>query len=98
MLVKISKTIGGTVNTMNNKSKVLWVIDKKDAIINIIEIFSIYPPLTSRLICQLKFLKVCLKDNSVKSYFINRNLKYSNQLNVIKKFKDKHVTPSYFPS
>lgn len=98
MLVKISNTIGGWVRIVNKNKEVLWIADKKDSIINIIEIFSVYPPLTSRLICQLEFLKICLKNDSINNYLLNRNLKYNNQLNIIKEFNNKHLTPSYFPS
>ena len=98
MLVKISKTIGGWVLIVNKNKEVLWIADKKDSIIDIIDIFSVYPPLTSRLICQLEFLKVCLKNESVNNYLLNRNLKYNNQLNIIKEFNDKHLASSHFPS
>jgi hypothetical protein len=98
MLLKIAKIIGGTVRIVNNKKEVIWVVEKKENIINIINIFTLYPPLTSRLICQLEFMKVCLKDNSIQNYLINRNLKYSNQQNIIKEFNIKEVIPTYFPS
>ena len=57
MLLKIAKIIGGAVKVVNNKKEVMWIVDKKEAIINIINIFDSYPPLTSKLICQLEFLK-----------------------------------------
>jgi hypothetical protein len=97
MLVKIAKTIGGIVRIVNKKKEVVWVVDEKDSIKNIIEIFYVYPPLTSRLTCQLEFLKVCLKDNSIKNYLINRNLKYSNQLEIVKQFNTNYLRPNYFP-
>ena len=96
MLIEIAKIIGGSVKLVNNKKEVIWVVDKKDTIFNIIDIFSIYPPLTSRLICQLNFLKFCLKDNSVNKYLINRNLKYGNQLNIIRELNTNYKLPSYF--
>ena len=98
MLLKIAKTIGGMVKIVNNKKEVIWVADKKENIISIIKIFEIYPPLTSRLTCQLEFLKVCLNNNSVVHYLSNRKLKYINQLNIIKQFSLKKVMPSYYPS
>jgi hypothetical protein len=98
MLLNIARTIGGIVRIVNNKKEVIWVVDKKETILDIINIFSVYPPLTSRLICQLEFLKVCLKNNSVKDYLNNRKLKYNNQLKVIKQFSINNTMPSYFPS
>lgn len=102
MLIRIAKVIGGTVRIVNNKKQVLWVADKKETILDIIDVFANYPPLTSRLTCQLEFLKVCLKDNSVNLYLNNRNLKYSNQLHIIKSFQAKQEAnlfiPHYFPS
>jgi hypothetical protein len=78
MLINISKVIGGIVRVTKKKEDVIWVVDDKKLIINIIDIFRIYPPLTSRLICQLSFLKICLADNSVDTYLKNRNNKYVN--------------------
>ena len=98
MLLIIAKTIGGIVRIVNNKKEVIWVVDKKETITNIVNIFAIYPPLTSRLTCQLEFLKVCLKNTLVKDYLYNRKLKYSNQLNIIKQFSINNVMPSYYPS
>jgi cytochrome c oxidase subunit 1 len=98
MLLKIAKTIGGTVRVVNNKKEVIWVVNKKEIILEIINIFSIYPPLTTKLTCQLEFLKICLKNNSIKDYLSKRNLKYVNQSNVIKEFSLKSIDPSYFPS
>jgi len=72
------------------------VVDKKETILEIINIFNIYPPLTSRLTCQLEFLKVCLKNNSVKNYLNNRKSKYNNQVNIIEQFSTKNFIPSYF--
>jgi len=98
MLVKIAKTIGGTVRVVNNKKEVVWVVDEKFSIKKIIDIFSVYPPLTSRLACQLEFLKICLKDNSINNYLLNRNLKYSSQLEIVKQYNTNYLMPNYFPS
>lgn len=98
MLLKIAKAIGGTVRIVNNNKEVIWVVDKKETIIKIINLFSVYPPLTSRLTCQLEFLQVCLNNDSVIDYLINRKLKYNNQLNIIKQFSLNNVIPSYYPS
>ena len=98
MLIKIAQVIGGTVRVVNNKKEVIWVADKKETINIIIDIFTKYPPLTSRLICQLEFLKVCLKNNSVEKYLFERSFKYSNQLKIVKQFNENFIVPNYFSS
>lgn len=102
MLIKIAKVIGGTVRVVKGNKEVIWVVDKKEIIIPIIDVFAYYPPLTSRSTCQLKFLKVCLKDNSVDLYLKNRKLKYNNQSDIIKLFQAKQKAnlfiPNYFSS
>lgn len=76
-ILKIS--IGGRVNFLK-KEKVLWVVDNQNDIINIIKIFDKYPPMTFRLISQLKFMKICLLDKNVDNYLKTRNLKYEDNL------------------
>jgi hypothetical protein len=98
MLITIAKVISGNVRIINNKKEVVWVVDKKNTILNIIDIFDIYPPLTSRLICQLNFLKACIKNNSIENYIKIRNLKYNNQLNIIEGNNKEYIVPYYFPS
>lgn len=95
MLIKIAKVIGGTVRIENKKANVLWVVDDKKEILRILHIYESYPPLTSRILCQLQFLKTYLTNNSVKSYLSNRNLKYNEQLCIIKSNLDFKV-PDYF--
>jgi LAGLIDADG endonuclease len=65
MLIKIAKVIGGSVIITGKGEDVLWVVNRKETIQEIIKIFDVYPLLTSRKICQLKFLKTCLLKNSV---------------------------------
>lgn len=105
MLIEIAKVIGGTVGITNKGKDVIWVVDDKNKVKEIINIYDTYPPLTSRKICELAFLKACLivrsKDKSltVKSYLINRSLKYNKQeLNKKKSnlFFSQGGTPSYF--
>lgn len=79
MLTLISNTIGGKVRFVNNNNFVIWVVDSKKSIINIINIFNDYPPLTSRLNCQIKFLLECFQRNDVEWYLKERNNKYSHR-------------------
>jgi hypothetical protein len=81
MLIRIAEVIGGSVRRV--KDDVIWVVNKKEDIIKIIEIFDKYPPLTSKKICQLAFLKFCLNNTSVEDYLNNRDLKYKEQSNIV---------------
>lgn len=99
MLILISNQLKGHVRVSKDGKFVLWVLDNKNHIINIIKIFDKYPPLTSRLICCLSFLKCCLLNNDVEIYLASRKLKYSNQLNIIQEKNIKFELPlNYFNS
>lgn len=93
MLIDIAKVIGGTVRIIGKGKDVIWVINKKQEVEEIIKIYDTYPPLTSRKICQLAFLKTCLTQNSVKIYLLTRNLKYDKKLTII---NSNFIIPSYF--
>ena len=95
MLIEISKVIGGTVRITGKGADVIWVVNKKQEVEEIIKIYDDYPPLTSKKICQLAFLKICLTQTSVESYLLNRNLKYDKQLAIIKSNINFKI-PSYF--
>lgn len=84
MLVKIAKVVGGSVIRTGKNKNIIWVVNKKETIQEIINIFNIYPLLTSKKICQLKFLKECMVRNSVDWYLLNRNNKYNDQQSIIK--------------
>lgn len=88
MLQQIAEIIGGKVSVISSKDKtegayVIWKTDKKKTILNLIKIFDVYPPLTSRLICQLEFLKKCLINNDVDKYLLERDKKYAAKSNII---------------
>ena len=83
MLTLISKQLKGKVRITKDGKFVIWFIDNKNHIIEAIKIFDRYPPLTSRLTCCLSFLKSCLNNNDVLTYLAQRDLKYSNQNNLI---------------
>lgn len=84
MLIKVAKVVGGTVRITGKGADVIWVVNKKSEVEEIIKIFDTYPPLTSKKICQLAFLKTCLTETSIKTYLLNRNFKYDKQLTIIK--------------
>ena len=95
MLVQIAKIIGGTVRVTGKRADVIWVVDNKKRVEEIIKIYDTYPPLTSNKVCQLAFLKTCLTQTSVETYLLNRNLKYNHQLKIIKSNIDFKI-PFYF--
>lgn len=88
MLTLISNHLKGHVRISKDNKFVIWVLDNKKHIINIIKIFDKYPPITSRIICSLSFLKNSLNTNDVDIYLSSRNFKYSNQLKLI---QDKNI-------
>jgi len=96
MLIIIAKVISGTVKIINQKKEVIWVLDEKKIIVKLLDIFHTYPPLTSRLQCQVSFLKTCLRENSVNKYLEIRNLKYNNQMQIIKSSNKMFLVPNYF--
>ena len=95
MLIEIAKVIGGTVRITSKGADVIWVANKKEEVEEIIKIYNAYPPLTSKKICQLAFLKTCLTQTSVNTYLLKRNLKYDKQLIIIKDNINIKI-PSYF--
>ena len=95
MLIEIAKIVGGTVRITGKGADVIWVVNKKQEVEKIIKIYDTYPPLTSKKICQLAFLKTCLTETSVKTYLLNRNLKYNQQLTIIKSKTNLNI-PAYF--
>ena len=84
MLISIAKVIGGSVKIVEQNKFVIWIVDDKKTIKKIITIFNTYPLFTSRKICQLQFLKICLKNPCIKHYFKTRDFKYFYQLDIIR--------------
>ena len=84
MLRKIAKVIGGYVRITNKRKDIIWVVNRKETVEEIIKIFEIYPLLTSKKICKLKFLKKCLQHNSVDFYLSNRDSKYIYKQTILK--------------
>ena len=95
MLIEISKVVGGTVRITGKGTDVIWVVNKKQEVEEISKIYNTYPPLTSRKICQLAYLRTCLTKSSLDTYLLDRNSKYDKQLSIIKSNVD-FVIPSYF--
>jgi cytochrome c oxidase subunit 1 len=99
MLIKIAKVIGGNVRITGRGKDVIWVVNNRETIKEIIKIFDSYPLLTSKKICQLEFLKkYLLADNSIDNYLLNRNFKYINQSTIINSnlLTNSVILPNYF--
>lgn len=94
MLIEIAKVVGGTVRITGKGLDVIWVVNSKEEVEKIIKIYDTYPPLSSRKICQLAFLKTCFTQTSVEAYLLNRNFKYDKQLIIINSINFK--LPLYF--
>lgn len=79
MLLLISKVLKGLTRVDKNKEFVIWVMNDKKEIINLVNnVFNKYNLITKKKQYQLAFLKLCLINNNIDDYFINRNLKYEN--------------------
>jgi cytochrome c oxidase subunit 1 len=97
MLTEIKKFVGGTVKS--NKKDTLWVENDKFLIMQLLTIFKQYPPLTTRLQCQLEFFYKCIEKNDIKWYLQNRNTKYLSRLNKINLMKSNLLYQlPYFPA
>jgi len=93
MLVEVAKVIGGIVRITGKQADVIWVVNKKEDIFEVIKIFDTYPPLTSKKICQLAFLKTCLTETSVEKYLSTRDNKFKEQSAII---NANFNVPGYF--
>jgi len=85
MLNLIKTHIGGNVRIIENNKFVIWVVNHRKDIQNLINILISYPPLTSRLRAQLAFMLECFQHNNVEWYFNARDKKYLNpNIDVVK--------------
>ena len=91
MLELIKGEIGGRVR--KDKEFVLWVVNNKKEVDNIIKILNKYPMITHRKRSQFSFMNECLKGNKdIYWYLENRNLKYDTK----KEYKGKAIKNSYY--
>ena len=90
MLNLITTHIGGNVKIIGSNKFIIWVVNNRNHIYKIIQIFIKYPPLTTRLRAQLAFMVECFEHNNVELYLNARDLKYSNTNEVV------DINDSYF--
>lgn len=101
----LSKDRAGSKSAREDKNRnlninlcpyVIWKTDNKKIILSLLTILEKYPPLTTRLNCQLIFLKECLSHSSVERYLLTRNGKYLSQADLLQKFNSNFNIPNYF--
>ena len=96
MLKKLGRIIGGSVRS--DKNFILWVENAQRRIGKICKIFCRYPPLTSRLQCQLHFFLECRKRQNVQWMLQERQHKYKERDTRIKKMSARNLEKlDYFP-
>jgi hypothetical protein len=83
MLSQIKDVIGGRVSLQKDEKFVLWVCDSRKDILSLVLLLDKYPPLTTRVRCQLLFLKQCLaltpaRPHTIAWYLNNRKHKYEH--------------------
>lgn len=76
MLGTIQYFLGGSVRRYEKKNSLIWVVDDKRQILEILKIYELYPPLTFRIYAQLQFLLNCMMHNNVNKYLETRDAKY----------------------
>uniref|UniRef100_UPI001BEF6478 hypothetical protein n=1 Tax=Magnusiomyces suaveolens TaxID=44074 RepID=UPI001BEF6478 len=87
MLVEMSKILKGSVRITNKSEKVMWVMDDRDQMYNLIrEVYYKYPPLQYRRYYQLKFMLLCMHLKDYDFYTNNRNNKFDT--NLYENYKD----------
>jgi hypothetical protein len=84
-------------NNPHKKQEVLWVVDSKAIIVSVLlPIFDLYPPLTTRITLQLRFLRLALAGLSMEEYFQLRSSKYDLR-STITPLIIPNSLPVYFP-
>ena len=91
MLNLIASHIGGNVKIVGSNKFIIWVVNNRNHIYKIIQIFIKYPPLTSRLRAQLAIMLECFEKNNVEWYLNVRDKKYLNT-----NIKLKNMNIDYF--
>lgn len=72
-------------------------MDKREEIEVLIKIFEQYPPLTTRMELQIKFMRTCLDGVTMDRYFIEREKKFEGQPSMIKQRNEQvFKEPAYF--
>lgn len=99
MLKRIAAHFGGNVVYQTEAAKTynqtLWVATSKKAICAVLEVFDLYPLLTSQKICQLKHVKACMNNTYWIYHLAHRDSKYQTQADLIQGWKTQWAAPRY---
>lgn len=96
MLQLIKENIGGRAWVSQGKWAI-WAVDDRNYVQEIMKIYDEYPPITTRVELQLKFLKNCLAGTTVDMYLCQRDLKYADQATMARERNErKFEEPNYF--
>ena len=97
MLESIREHLGGSVRVLKT-NECVWVEDHQRRIWKLCSIFDRFPPLTTRVRCQIAFMKECILRKNVLWYLKNRENKYVHRDVVAKEITAKKITSlHYFP-
>jgi hypothetical protein len=78
VLKQIQLVLGGSINT-NEQNFVTWAENTRAHFVRLLQVLDKYPPLTTRLHCQIEFARRCLEKNDINWYLENRDQKYQNR-------------------
>lgn len=96
MFLLFKKHFGGSVRVGNDYC--IWVEDHQRRIWKLCEIFDRHPPLTSRVSCQLAWIKECNRHKDVDFMLQNRNKKYLNRREITRAIVARDIkTLPHFP-
>lgn len=99
MLTLLQKKLNiGNITIQKNKKFVIWVENHQQKIHKILKILKEFPPLTSRLQCQLSFFENHFQRQNVDDYLKTRHLKYQKQSQIYSAITLINISEiSYFP-
>ncbi|RCH89646.1 hypothetical protein CU097_003562 [Rhizopus azygosporus] len=90
----IAKTYGGNVKLDIKNDFILWIVNDQQTIRQkIIPLFTIYPPLTTRVTLQLAFIIKAINGITIEEYFVTRSSKFSGRQAITSLFT---TVPIYF--
>ena len=77
------------------------MVDARETVIKQLGILEKYPPLTTKMGLQVKFMKECISHGSVEKYLATRGLKYNSireicEERLAKVRAKEYIEPSYF--
>ena len=110
MLQKFQKELGGIVRKEKTKTgdQILWTVEEKSTVEEIIKIFEKYPPITTNTIKKLEFMKECMKRNKLAKgnskeiqnlaswYLENRDNRHGGEEKLIAEKNRKFIVPEHF--